>query len=359
MRRNFSVVFCICLILMLVLSGCNLGVSAPSGVEELPTEVPLTETEIAPIATEVQTEVPHVVVPGELPSERSGLAGDQDSSSTADENRAPAGDRFTSGRYERPFNANEMDVYYPDIDILSSEVYEDATWLYGIVAVKDNGSGCSLNGKYGFEVDTNIDGGGDYLVMVTKPAATEWGTTGVEVWFDENNDVGGAEKVRTDASSSDKNGYETQLFGVGVGADPDFAWARISPEDPCAVLLAVKRTILDGNTRYMIGMWAGNDLFAPALFDQNDGFTHEQAGSSLIEFEYFYPLKEVYELDNACRMAIGFQPTGNEPGLCPLPPGQPQQQEEVPPPPGDGGGCPPPSILYCSPNGCFCLEPAG
>jgi hypothetical protein len=160
--------------------------------------------------------------------------------------------------------------------------------------------------------------------------------------------------MNTDDSSTDINGYETQLFGAAVGDDPDLAWARISPNDPCVVHMAVKQGVLNGSTRYMIGMWAGNELLSPALFDHNDGFSHEQAGSSLIEFEYFYPLKEVYELDNACRMAIGFDPTGSEPGVCPIP--LKEGEDAPPPPPGDG--CPPPSILFCSRNGCYCLEPA-
>lgn len=66
----------------------------------------------------------------------------------------------------------------------------------------------------------------------------------------------------------------------------------------------------------MIGAWAGNQALEPALFDFNDHMTHEQAGTSLIELENFYPIKGLAELDNACRVAIGFVPSGNEPGLC-------------------------------------------
>jgi hypothetical protein len=32
--------------------------------------------------------------------------------------------------------------------------------------------------------------------------------------------------------------------------------------------------------------------------------------------EFYYPIKAVHEIDNSCRMAVGFQPTGLEPGLC-------------------------------------------
>jgi hypothetical protein len=350
MRKNFRI---LCLVLMLLLSACNLGVQPVEdsvAIEDVATETAVVVPQVDPTATAVQ----HVLIPGELPELQRGVAGDQDSSTTADQNRAPAGDRFTLGRYERPFNANAMDIYFSNIDIVISEVYEDETWVYGVITIKDNGQGCSFDGKYGFELDWDINGGGDLLVLASKPTSTEWSTAGVEVWFDENDDVGGALKTVTDESPVDVNGYETQFFGAGVGDDPDLAWARISSADPCVLELAVKRTAVDGSS-YLIGMWAGNALLDPAMFDHNDRFSHEQAGSSLTEFEFFYPVKEVYELDNVCKMAVGFQPNGSEPGVCPVPPGP---QKDAPPPP-PGQSCPAPSILYCSPNGCFCLYPQG
>ena len=88
----------------------------------------------------------------------------------------------------------------------------------------------------------------------------------------------------------------------------------------------------------------------------NDNQTHEEAGSSLVELEFFYPLKNLSELDNSCRIAVGFQATGNEPGACPVP-NQPGGGGDVPPPPGES--CQPPSVLFCGENGCYCLEPAG
>src|SRR5690348_3871409 len=67
----------------------------------------------APGATEVPggsnpTGVPttqHQVIPVGLPVDRSSHAGDYDSSTTAAQKVAAGGDRFTFGRFERPFNA--------------------------------------------------------------------------------------------------------------------------------------------------------------------------------------------------------------------------------------------------------------
>jgi hypothetical protein len=51
------------------------------------------------------------------------------------------------------------------------------------------------------------------------------------------------------------------------------------------------------------------------------------------------------QLDNSCRMAVGFNPTGNEPGLCKT--GADQAE-----------GCPPcPQGQYQIPPSCTCYTP--
>jgi hypothetical protein len=75
------------------------------------------------------------------------------------------------------------------------------------------------------------------------------------------------------------------------------------------VEISVKRSVLGNPEKYLINMWAGTSLLDPALFDLNDHFTHEQAGAADRGYEVYYPIKAVYEVDNSCRMAVGFQPT--------------------------------------------------
>jgi hypothetical protein len=65
---------------------------------------------------------------------------------------------------------------------------------------------------------------------------------------------------------------------------------------------------------YAMGAWAGTDL-NPALFDYNDHQTHIQAGDPDPGIQ-LYPLKGLAEIDNTCRLAIGFASNGKEPGLC-------------------------------------------
>ena len=309
---------------LLILLACNISVTpvapetpvAPSATQPppAPTDIP-TETPF-PTATPIQ----HQSIPGELPTERSGQVGDQDSSTTSDQKRAPGGDRFTFGRYERPFNAETMDVYFPQLDIQDTLTYQDDTWIYAVITLKGGDENQQLSGRYGFEIDANIDGGGDWLILVENPSSTDWSTAGVQVWFDTNDDVGAKVTVNADDGAPGGNGYETMLFNANQGNDPDLAWARVSLDDQNTVQLAVKRSLLGGDDSFMAGMWAGTYLIDPSMFDLNDHFTHEQAGSALVELEYFYPIKAIAEVDNSCRMAVGFQPTGSEPGSCPTAP---------------------------------------
>jgi hypothetical protein len=314
------------LFILLTLIGTVLACNLPAAGNA--TEISPVVTEIPP-PTEIPTEIPiqHQVIPIDLPAERSSHAGDYDSSTTAGKKVAAGGDRFTFGRFERPFNAETMDVYFSQLDIVDTFVYQDDTWIFGKIILNKLESSNALGNKYAIELDNDLDGKGDWLVIAANPASTDWLVDGVSVYEDANNNVGDVSAMFTDEHASG-DGYETI-----VGNDPDAAWARISPEDPRTIEIAVKRSLLGNTEKYLINMWAGTSLLDPALFDINDHFTHEQAGAADAGLEFFYPIKEVYEIDNSCKMAVGFEPKGDEPGLCevfipyvpgaPPPPGQP------------------------------------
>lgn len=267
----------------------------------------------APTAVQHQT-----VPPDALPEQRASHAGDQDSSTTADQKHPPGGDRFTFGQFERPFNANTMDVYYPYLDIQDTIYYLDDTWFYAAITLHDLDQNQSLPGKYAVEIDTDLDGRGDWLLLAEKPSSRTWSTSGVSVWADRNKSVGGQVPVTADKQVSTDDGYESLVFDETHGDDPDLAWARLAPNDPKTVQLAVKRSLLGGDT-FLTGAWAGGAILDPSMFDINDHVSHEKAGEAMPDLEYYYPIKDVSQLDNACRVAIGFQPTGSEPGLCPVP----------------------------------------
>lgn len=340
------------LVLVIAALACSTSSTptSPPTQETSSTSPPPTLEPVVPASTDVSAPTPtivpgiqHAMVPGEPPQTPNSFATDQDSFITSPEKRAPGGDRFTFGRYERPFNGATMDVYFAEIDIQEMASYHDGTWIYYAITVKGRDSNLALGGKYAIEIDADIDGRGDWLLMVTAPALKEWTSDGVEVWYDSNNDVGGSVSVTAD-NLGQGDGYDIKIFDRGVGDDPDLAFARISPGGPFTIQLAIKQSLLGTNGVYMAGAWAGKDMLDPSLFDLNDHFTQEQAGSPLKEFEFYYPLKAVAQIDNACRVAVGFNPGGGEPGLCPVQPT-------------GGGGCLP-SEEVCvdtvyGPN-CFC-----
>jgi hypothetical protein len=294
------------LVVLFLLAGCSLPQeSTPEAPAVPPTDIPA----VNPVQQ-------HTDFPIDLPTERSNHAGDHDSSRTAKNEEAAGGDRFTFGEYERPFNANTMDTYFPYLDIVDSLTYQDDLWIYASIQLQGRDANGLLAGNYALEIDSDVDGRGDSLILVTKPATTQWTTDGVQVWQDSDKDVGGLAAVVADDKLTSGNGFDQKVFDSGQGNDTDAAWARVSPVDPNVVQIAVKRSLVDDDGRYLAGMWSGNSALNPAQFDFNDHMTHEQAGAALRGLEIYYPIKGLAELDASCRVAVGFQPTGNEPGLC-------------------------------------------
>jgi len=309
------------IMILAVLTACNLP-GSQSATQAPATSLPATELVVivdTPTSIPPPTEIPiqHQIIPVSLPENRSSHAGDYDSSVTADQKKSNGGDRFTFEKFERPFNANTMDVYFPELDIIDTFVYQDDTWIYGTIQVVDRSAATTSPYRFAMQLDIEVDGKGDFLVIASNPTSTDWKTDGVQVYTDTNSDVGDLTAMFTDAGST-SDGFETQIFDQGKGDDPDVAWIRVSPDDPNTVEFAVKRSAVGNPFLYMVDMWAGHATLDPTLFDYSDHYTHEQAGAADPELPLFYPIKAVYELDNTCRMAVGFQPTGNEPGLCPV-----------------------------------------
>jgi hypothetical protein len=299
-------------IVVLMLSACSL----PQTLERA-TNTPAPAALVPPTAVDTPASVQHELVPVSLPAERSNQATDQDSSTTAARRFPPGGDRFSHGYFERPFNANTMDVYFPYLDIVNTQVFEDDTWLYASITMHGLDENNSLPGQYLMEIDQNRDGRGDWLVGVTNPTSTDWNSAGVRVWQDSNHDVGGNAPVLADDKPPYSDGYDLLVYDQGQGSQPDAAYARIADGDPQTVQLAVQKALFGSDTHLLVGMWAGNDL-DPSKFDLNDHFTQTQAGAADPGLEIYYPIKALAELDNSCRIPVGFLPTGAEPGLCPV-----------------------------------------
>jgi hypothetical protein len=158
-------------------------------------------------------------------------------------------------------------------------------------------------------------GRGDFLLWATPPFSTSWTNTDVQVYADTNRDVGNHRPMLSDAPTTLKSdGYETVVVSNGTGQDPEGAWARQSPQDPTALQIAVKKSLIN-KTAFLFWGWTDFDLGKPTIFDYNDVFTAQEAGSPYTSSPY-YPLKALFGMDNTCRVAYGFTPVGNEPGLC-------------------------------------------
>jgi hypothetical protein len=305
----------------------------PTQAPALTTPVPTANNQPAPTGTE--TTVPTVTVPAAtpIPSQTATVAHlsrpatppgygaylfDSNSSFTAALHRPQGGDYLNINLYERPFNANTQDTYFPQVDILQSSMLNGSPWVYGSITLDgtDPANG-QLDASYALELDLNLDGRGDLLVVANKPAQGDWSTDGVQVFQDPDNDVGGNLPLQSEALPQG-NGYEKKIFDSGQGVDPDLAWARVDPAKPNVVWFAFKSSLIPNSSKWLWGAWSQFGGLHPELFDYNDHFTLAQAGYPL-PGNPNYPLKALAELDNTCRWAVGFTPTGSEPGLCPLP----------------------------------------
>jgi hypothetical protein len=337
---HFSNRYLPAVILLATLLACNIPHFGPpttpvSGENDLPTAIGganglptaaggqgegVTTEPTAPASTETPTSTPivHMLVPGELPASFLSEITDRDSSGFAAQRRSNGGENFPKNMYERPFNGNTMDTYFPDLDITRTRLLRDSQWVYVEIRLAGQNPAGGLQGEYGVEVDLNVDGRGEVLLMAAKPGA-RWSTDGVRIWQDANHDVGASHPIQSDAPVNG-DGYERLVFDQGVGSDPDAAWARISPIDPNSVQIAFKRGVINDDDKFTWGAWAMHEsTFNPAWFDYNDHFTIEAAGSPLSELTQYYPLKAFAEADNTCRWGVGFTPIGTEPGVCPIP----------------------------------------
>ncbi|MBT3188614.1 MAG: hypothetical protein HN736_06975 [Anaerolineae bacterium] len=258
----------------------------------------------------------HLTTPGEPPAFYESWVTDRDSSSTAPQRAANGGENFDQNLYERPFNATAMDIYYPDLDIVYARLDRGGGWVYVEIETSNVRQSGGMLGNYGVEFDLDVDGRGDWLILASQPKAT-WSTEGVRVWQDTNNDVGNDFPVSSDPPQKG-NGYDQLFFDQGNNPDADIAWARVSPSNPNYIQIAFKHSLIANDNAFMWGAWTDQGVFKPAFYDYNDHFTHAEAGSPLPGLTNYYPLKALFEVDNTCRMSVGFALTGEEPGSCPV-----------------------------------------
>jgi len=281
------------------------------------TALPPTET-VEPAAitpTPTATQITHSITPGN-PGWVTRWFTDSDSSRTAGERRAAGGDFFDKNIYERPFSQTSMD-YRPDLDLTKAEISSDTNFVYVTLYLAGlNPQSNNLTGLYGVEVDTDLDGRGDYLVLVNSPASTTWAVENVTAYKDSDNNVGGSRPMRSDAPAV-YDGYDQVVFSLETMPDPDAAWGRVSPKGSAIVEIAFKRTVVGGSNAFLWSVWADDGVKDPKKLDYNDHFTSSEAGSPYTGAGY--PLAALFQVDSTCREVFNAVITGNEPGLCSTP----------------------------------------
>jgi hypothetical protein len=283
----------------------------------------------------------HTLVPGSGTGKEQVIY-DQVNTTNGDEKRALGGEQYRDGRFERPFD-KDMN-YLPYLDIVKSTMQrEDPEFIFVTIQLPQPVSANEDKPAfYGLELDTNLDGRSEYLLLASKPLNSEWSVNGVNVWKSSSADnpvTGKGEPIPVTGSQ----GFDVEMFFTGKGSDGDLAWVRVSPDNPDTVELAFKKSLVGGEKGKFVWRPVTDGAgFSSTLYDLNVSFTLEQAGSPLKD-SLFYPLKEVYAVDSTCRVASGYEPTGYEAGLCPLPP--PAEKSDKPGPASPGNPQTQPSLF--------------
>ncbi len=344
-RKKTAIVFGVILVLLMAsTAGC--GTKAAPVLEEtdvvIPTNPPI-QPVILPTAhpkvipTTVQevpvepTLPPHVTIPAEYTGKEQ-VIHDQISEAYASQERAAGGDEFTHGRFERPFDKKMG--YMGNLDIVKSTmVRTDPNFIYVTIQVaKPVASAINNAAYYGLELDLNRDGRSLFMIRGLGPLSEAWTTEGVDVWKSS-----AAEQPLTLAAEggipvTGALGFDVNLLRAGRGTDNDLAWIRLKPGSEDTVEIAFKRAIVGGEKgKFIWRPFTDGAPFSEQEYDLQVSYTFEQAGSPY-KGEMNYPLKDVFAVDNTCRVASGFEATGFEPGLCPLPP-VPEREEKT------GSGC--------------------
>ena len=267
----------------------------------------LTASGIKPSVTEGQAGTP-MLKPGEVPEPERTLE-DVDSSLKAKENRVLTGDTFTKNLFERPFTSRDM-IYQPDVNIRIVFLASDDNFIYFTIELQGlDPVSQSLTATYGIEFDRTKTGRGDLLVWV-HDLKKDWSMDNLKVFSDPDKSVGGPSPMLADEGYTG-NGYESEVKLEG----DKVAYARLAPDDPTQVQIAVSRLLLDNPKEFLWGAWADKGIRDPMRFDYDDHFGLTAAGSP-IKSDKVYPIKDLFSLDNTCRLPFGFTTKIKIRGMC-------------------------------------------
>ncbi len=329
----------------LIAMACSLPFLAAS--ETLPTPIPpmpptpttstVQSEDFAPPAATNTPTITHTDYPATSPGS-GGSIYDVVSQDTANEKRAPYGDSYKINRLERPFKQDM--TYISDLDIDTFSLGVDDKWIYISIELVGSNPNNDIGIRYGVEIDNDGDGFGDTIIWAEPPYSKDWTNNNVQVYEDSNHDTAGLSAGLSDAPI-DTDGYDKLIFDRGIADDADLAWVRSHAGEKATIQFAFKKSLTDGS--FMLGVLSDAGLRDVGKLDYVDRFLPEDAGSPVRDNKY-YPLGGLYLVDNTCREAFGYTPTGFEPQLCPRPEKTPGELGEPTP-----ASCVP---ITCAP-GCY------
>ena len=290
------------------------------------TSVPITE-QVIPVEP---SPPPHYLMPGEFTGKAQTIH-DQVSETVAPQKRAYGGDDFYDGRFERPFD-QEMG-YLGNLDIVKATmVRTDPDFIFVTIQVaKPISAAVNNEAYYGLELDLNRDGRNLYMIRGLGPVTETWSTEGVDVWKSTAAEHPYSVAAEGSIPVTGSLGFDVNLLKAGRGSDNDLAWIRLQPGSVDTIEIAFKNGIIGGEKgKFIWKPFTDGAVFPEKLYDLQVSYTLEQAGSPL-KGEPDYPLKDVFAVDNTCRVASGFEASGTEPGICPLSlPEAPEHREDPP-----------------------------
>lgn len=319
-----QVLFAVVIVFLLVLAACSssdqkqltseptltfLPLDSETPTSEPSTEVVVETSDLVDATQEVATENPeegvviiHQIIPGE-PS----YAKDQKINDCSTGERIALGattligsgcDNWNRGKLERPADAVNGN-YSPSADIVRANMGSDQVWLFGKIELYQSASGnIPEELSAGFELDTDLDSRGEYLILASGIESIEWTTEGVQVWQDVNGDVGGTKPHSPDGSAGD--GFETLVFDSGVGDDADLAWVRIDQFNRSNIEFAFKPSLVPENKLFAWWTWAALGKINPQKMEMIDS----QIDDTL------------WEIDNTCGWIFNGKPTNMLVNIC-------------------------------------------
>jgi len=332
-------------LLVMFMAGCSSTKITPTPIE---TEGPIAAITQPPLDTAIPTAAPtnaptdipssaptaviitHLVTPGEPVYKTDQKVTD---CSTGDRVRLGATTLIGQGcdvweeqKLERPAAAVNG-PYQAALDITSASMGTNQQWLFGKIVLFETDAGkIPADLTAAFEIDTDLDSRGEYLILARNISSSSWSTDGVQVWQDTDGQVGGGKPHKPDTSSG--NGYETLVFDSGIGDDPDLAWVRLNNSNGLDVEFAFKPSFVPANQVFAWWGWTFGAAPEPAKMEVVD---LQQNAST-------------WNLDNTCAWIFNAKPTNLLINICPF--AYPTAVPTITPTP-QPGGCVQQSDSWC------------